>query len=156
MVIIVRILPALFEQLQITLDETTPALQQKSDLTRVQLARRELGHAREGRQIVGHRRRRVTHDLTDLSHRLARERQAHDLHAMRQHWTNVMHRAAQRYWRWRLLLAQRRQIARDGARAPREDAIRQIFARQQYALAQCFLTEIRNTRLPKRGGTFVL
>ena len=49
--------------------------------------------------------------------------------------TNI---ASQLNWLYRhlwLLLSQRRQIARDGARAGSEDAIGQVFARQQHALA---------------------
>src|SRR2546428_1643400 len=67
-----------------------------------------------------------------------------------------MHRAAQRNRHWWLLLTQRGQIARDGARALGEDAIGQIFTRQQHALAQRLLTEIRKARLTKRGRSMLL
>src|SRR6267142_4290551 len=110
----------------------------------------QLRTAGEGRQIVGHYRRRVMHALTYLRHGLALQSETNDLHPMREHRTDILHGAAKRNGRIWIGTSQGGQIARDRARADEQDAIRQVFAREQSSLAECLLTQIRNASAPKR------
>lgn len=149
MVGLVALAFALAQKFEVTLDQAASAPKKKSDLPGLHAATRELGAARKSRNVVVHGGGRMMKNIANLRHRLAFERQAHDLDPMRKDGADVAHRRTQRDRRLGRLAAKRRQIARNRPRADEENMMRQIFARKQPALAQGFLTKRRQTRAAK-------
>lgn len=147
--VVVRL--ALIEQFKILLDEPLSAPQQKGDLPGLHALLLKLGDASKGAQVVGGGLRRVMKDSTDLAGGFSFQGQPYDLHAMGQYGADVVLEAAQRdggLWRG---FPQGGKIASDGACTDKEDAIGEIFAGEQAALAECFLAEIGDACLSKGG-----
>jgi hypothetical protein len=137
------------QEFQVLSDQPGAAAQQEGDLPDLHLPPRQLHAALEGREVVGHRRRRVLGDPADLRGRLSGQSQTNDPHAMSQDRPDVVDGAAQRNGRVRVGFPQDLQVAADRAERDEEHAIRQVLSRQQGALAEGLLAKLDNAPLPE-------
>ena len=120
------------------------------------LLAKQLRTSGERRDVVRHRPTGVTHALADLGGGVALQGQTHDLNPMGQHRPDVLNRTAKWNGCFRVTLSQRLQVAGDGSHVHEEDAIGQVFPRQQRTLAHGLLTEVHDACLTKAGRAFGL
>jgi hypothetical protein len=147
---------AFVKDLEIGFDQGHSAAEEKGDLSSLHLLAGELGAARESGQIVGDRFGRVVHDLADLRSGLALECQPDDLSAMREDWSKVVECAAHGDQHAGVSLADQYKVTGDGSRSDEEDAIGEVFGREQGPLAEGLLAKVEDPRLTKAGGAVLL
>jgi hypothetical protein len=115
-----------------------------------------LGATCKSGKIIGNRFRRVVHDLADLGSGFALEREPDDLSAMRQDRPQVIECAAHADQHTRVSLRHDDEVSGNGSRSDEEDAVSEVFCREQCALPEVLLTKVENLGLTNARGTTIV